>query len=174
MRRILAACLASLVIATLPARAAKPAAAPPVAACPDGAVAGRVFPMSIGGNRAGYHRECRLADGAGLYLFAFNDRGRGPSVRSRIVQDPAGIPAPEVLRMATLGAARAAGQGERLGSIVPGKLADFILVDGDPSADPGALRNLRLVVKDGVPLEPDAMWRELGILPLPANDAAPR
>ncbi len=32
---------------------------------------------------------------------------------------------------------------------------------------PGALRNLRLVVKDGVPLEPDAMWRELGILPLP-------
>ena len=31
-------------------------------------------------------------DGAGLYLFAFNDRGRGPSVRSRIVQDAAGIP----------------------------------------------------------------------------------
>jgi len=79
----------------------------------------------------------------------------------------AGIPAPEVLRMATLGAARAAGQGERLGSIVPGKLADFILVDGDPSADPGALRNLRLVVKDGVPLDPEAMWRELGIQPLP-------
>ena len=79
----------------------------------------------------------------------------------------AGIPAPEVLGMATLGAARAAGQGQRLGSIEPGKLADFILVDGDPSADPGALRNLRLVVKDGVPLEPDAMWRELGIRPLP-------
>ena len=79
----------------------------------------------------------------------------------------AGIPAPEVLQMATLGAARAAGQGDRLGSIAPGKLADLILVDGDPSLDPGALRNLRLVVKDGVPLEPDAMWRELGILPLP-------
>ena len=81
----------------------------------------------------------------------------------------AGIPAPEVLRMATLGAARAAGQGDRLGSIAPGKLADFILVDGDPSADPGALRNLRLVVKDGVPLEPEAMWRELGIQPLPTT-----
>ena len=54
--------------------------------------AGRVFPMSIGGNPAGYHRECRLSDGAGLYLFAFNDRGRGPSVRSRIEQDAAGIP----------------------------------------------------------------------------------
>ena len=79
----------------------------------------------------------------------------------------AGIPAPEVLQMATLGAARAAGQGDRLGSIAPGKLADLILVDGNPSLDPGALRNLRLVVKDGVPLEPDAMWRELGIQPLP-------
>jgi hypothetical protein len=48
--------------------------------------------MSIGGNRAGYHRECRLADGSGLYLYAFNDRGRGPSIRSRIVLDAAGIP----------------------------------------------------------------------------------
>ena len=48
----------------------------------------------------------------------------------------AGIPAPEVLQMATLGAARAAGQGERLGSIAPGKLADMILVDGDPSRIP--------------------------------------
>jgi imidazolonepropionase-like amidohydrolase len=78
----------------------------------------------------------------------------------------AGIPPAEVLQMATLTAARAAGQGERLGSIARGKLADLILVDGDPSADPGALRNLRLVVKDGVPLDPEAMWRELGILPL--------
>jgi len=46
-----------------------------------------------------------------------------------------------------LGAARANGLGDRLGSIAPGKLADLILVDGDPSADPGVLRNLRLVVK---------------------------
>jgi imidazolonepropionase-like amidohydrolase len=78
----------------------------------------------------------------------------------------AGIPAPEVLQIATLGAARAVDQGENLGSIAPGKLADFILVDGDPSQDPGALRNLRLVVKDGVPLDPEALWRELGIRPL--------
>jgi imidazolonepropionase-like amidohydrolase len=78
----------------------------------------------------------------------------------------AGIPAPEVLQLATLGAAQKAGQGDRLGSIVPGKLADLILVDGDPSTNPADLRNLRLVVKDGVPLDPEAMWRELGILPL--------
>jgi imidazolonepropionase-like amidohydrolase len=78
----------------------------------------------------------------------------------------AGIPAPEVLQMVTLGAAQKAGQGDRLGSIAPGKLADLILVDGDPSVNPGDLRNLRLIVKDGVPLDPEAIWRELGILPL--------
>ena len=49
---------------------------------------------------------------------------------------------------------------------MPGKLADLILVDGDPSVNPGDLRNLRLVVKDGVPLDPEAIWRELGIQPL--------
>ncbi len=106
---------------------------------------------------------------AGVPIVAGTDSlGGFALVRELELYVKAGIPAPEVLSMATLGAARAAGQGERLGSIAPGKLADFILVDGDPSADPGALRNLRLVVKDGVPLEPDAMWRELGIRPLPA------
>ena len=105
---------------------------------------------------------------AGVPIVAGTDSlGGFALVRELELYVKAGIPAPEVLGMATLGAARAAGQGERLGSIEPGKLADFILVDGDPSADPGALRNLRLVVKDGVPLEPDAMWRELGIRPLP-------
>lgn len=106
---------------------------------------------------------------AGVPIVAGTDSlGGFALVRELELYVKAGIPAPEVLRMATLGAARAAGQGERLGSIESGKLADFILVDGDPSADPGALRNLRLVVKDGMPLEPEAMWRELGIQPLPA------
>jgi hypothetical protein len=105
---------------------------------------------------------------AGVPLVAGTDSlGGFALVRELELYVKAGIPAPEVLQMATLGAARAVGQGERLGSIAPGKLADFILVDGDPSADPGALRNLRLVVKDGVPIEADAMWRELGIQPLP-------
>jgi imidazolonepropionase-like amidohydrolase len=105
---------------------------------------------------------------AGVPIVAGTDSlGGFALIRELELYVQAGIPAPEVLQMATLGAARAAGRGDRLGSIAPGKLADFILVDGDPSADPGALRSLRLVVKDGVPLDPVAMWRELGIAPLP-------
>jgi imidazolonepropionase-like amidohydrolase len=104
---------------------------------------------------------------AGVPLVAGTDSGYGFAlVRELELYVAAGIPAADVLQMATLGAARAAGMGDRLGSIEPGKLADLILVDGDPSVDPGALRNLRLVVKDGLLLEPEAMWRELGIGPL--------
>lgn len=107
---------------------------------------------------------------AGVPIVAGTDNGYGFAlVRELELYVAAGIPAAEVLQMATQGAARAVGQGETLGSIAPGKLADLILVDGDPSADPGALRNLRLVVKDGVPLDPEELWRELGIGPLPGT-----
>jgi imidazolonepropionase-like amidohydrolase len=78
----------------------------------------------------------------------------------------AGIPAPEVLRMATLGAARVAGRDDRLGSIAPGKLADLVLVDGDPTRTIADVRRVRLVVKDGAVFEADALCREVGIRPL--------
>jgi imidazolonepropionase-like amidohydrolase len=64
----------------------------------------------------------------------------------------AGIPVPELLRMATLGAAEVAGRGRDLGSIEPGKLADLILVDADPMANVQNTRRVSWVLKGGVPL----------------------
>ena len=81
----------------------------------------------------------------------------------------AGVPALEVLRIATLDAARLAGRERELGSIAPGKLADMILVDGDPSRDVGEVRRLRLVIKDGALFDPDALCRALGIQPVAAT-----
>jgi len=78
----------------------------------------------------------------------------------------AGIPAAEVLRIATLDAAQHAGRGADLGSIAPGKLADMILVDGDPSRTIGDVRRVRLVVKDGALHDPDELCRALGIRPV--------
>ena len=78
----------------------------------------------------------------------------------------AGIPPAEVLRIATLDAARHVGRDGELGSITPGKLADMILVDGDPSRNIGDVRHVRLVVKDGAIFDPDALCRALGIEPL--------
>jgi len=75
----------------------------------------------------------------------------------------AGIPAPKVLRLATLGAAEITGRADRLGSIEEGKLADLILVDGDPTRDISAIRNVELVIKDGMVLDPDALYAAVGV-----------
>ena len=61
-----------------------------------------------------------------------------------------GIPAHEVLRWATVNAAQRMGCGEERGRIAPGFRADLVVVAGDPTADIGALRQVRAVVKDGV------------------------
>lgn len=55
----------------------------------------------------------------------------------------------EVIHMATRIAAEALGREKELGTIEPGKLADLIVVEGDPLLDPEALRNVVLVIKDG-------------------------
>ena len=60
----------------------------------------------------------------------------------------AGIGASHVLRMATKDAAEHLGVDD-LGVVAPGKLADLILLDGDPTASLGALRNLSMVIQNG-------------------------
>jgi imidazolonepropionase-like amidohydrolase len=89
----------------------------------------------------------------------------------------AGIPPAEVLKDATLGSARYLGEDQRLGTIAPGKAADFLLVAGDPTADIAAVRKVRLVSKDGALYLPEEIHRALGIEPfapavrLPAGQA---
>lgn len=77
----------------------------------------------------------------------------------------AGIPAPEVLRIATLGAAQVAGREDRLGSVEVGKLADLILVDGDPASRISEIRNVSLVMKGGLLYDPGALYRVVGVEP---------
>ena len=55
----------------------------------------------------------------------------------------------EVLQTATLRAAEALGEGANLGSIEAGKLADLVIVGGDPLADVRNARNVRTVIKNG-------------------------
>lgn len=77
----------------------------------------------------------------------------------------AGLSPADALYTATLGAAKVARADDRLGSIEPGKAADLLLVQGDPSRDMGDLRKGVLVLKDGVVFEPDALYRAVGIAP---------
>lgn len=55
----------------------------------------------------------------------------------------------EALQTATVYAADALGVGAELGTVEPGKLADLVIVDGNPLADIRDARRVRMVVKDG-------------------------
>jgi hypothetical protein len=61
----------------------------------------------------------------------------------------AGIPPSEVLRIATILSARVIGVEDKLGSIEEGKLADMILVDGNPVKNISDIRRVELTIKDG-------------------------
>src|SRR5262249_6041081 len=62
----------------------------------------------------------------------------------------AGIPAPQVIRSATLIGARTIGHEEDMGTLEPGKLANMVFVRKNPLADVENLRTLVLTVKRGV------------------------
>jgi imidazolonepropionase-like amidohydrolase len=67
--------------------------------------------------------------------------------------------------MATLGNAHIMKRDRDLGSIAPGKLADFVLVDGDPTRDISDIRHTVLVSRGGTLYTPSAIYRTLGIRP---------
>lgn len=66
----------------------------------------------------------------------------------------AGLPPLVVLKAATINGARALGIADKLGSIENGKLADLVVVTGDPLDDIKATRNVRHVVKAGAIFDP--------------------
>ncbi|MGZ8362427.1 MAG: amidohydrolase family protein [Caulobacteraceae bacterium] len=75
----------------------------------------------------------------------------------------AGISNTDILYAATLGAASVNHHDKELGSIESGKLADLVLIDGDPSKNISDIRKTSLVIKDGAVFDPKALYAEVGI-----------
>jgi len=101
---------------------------------------------------------------AGVTIVAGTDSlGGFPLQRELELYVQAGIPAPEVLRIATLGAARVMHHDRELGSIVPGKLADLALIDGDPASNISDIRHVVTTVKNGVVYQAASLYQAVGV-----------
>jgi Tol biopolymer transport system component/imidazolonepropionase-like amidohydrolase len=72
-----------------------------------------------------------------------------------------GLTPVEALRTATMGSADALGAGADLGSIEPGKLADLVVIDGNPLANIRDLKRARKVMKGGQLFEAETLLRPL-------------
>ncbi len=77
----------------------------------------------------------------------------------------AGIPAAKVLQLATWGAATIMKKESQLGSVSPGKLADLILIDGDPVSNISDIRKVRTVIKNGVMFRSSELYQAIGVKP---------
>ena len=66
----------------------------------------------------------------------------------------AGFSPEEAIRIGTLNGALFLGEADRIGTLAAGKQADIVIVRGNPSSDIAAVRNVQLVLKDGIGYDP--------------------
>jgi imidazolonepropionase-like amidohydrolase len=77
----------------------------------------------------------------------------------------AGFTPIEAIQAATIVPARAMKREKESGTVEAGKVADFIVVDGDPLADLRNLRRVSTVVKAGRAYDTAKLWRMVGFQP---------
>jgi imidazolonepropionase-like amidohydrolase len=90
--------------------------------------------------------------------------------REMHVLQAAGIPAADVIRIATINGARALGIDDAHGSIAVGKSGDLCIVQGNPLQDIRCTRNVRHVVRAGIAYEPAKLLAECQGKLGPANE----
>jgi imidazolonepropionase-like amidohydrolase len=102
---------------------------------------------------------------AGIPIAMGTDAGNpgtahGPSVyREMEAMQQAGMPAGAVFAAATIVSARAMALDGEIGSIAPGKRADLVVFEADPTADARNARRIRFVIRNG------KLYRQQQLLP---------
>ncbi|HEY5060042.1 MAG TPA: amidohydrolase family protein, partial [Gemmatimonadaceae bacterium] len=109
----------------------------------------------------------RALHDAGVPLVAGTDEGvPGLSVYREVeLYAKAGIPPIDALRSATAVPAQVMKLDRSLGTIEPGKIADLIVLDGNPLTRIENLEHVRLVMKGGVLYRSADLWRAAGFKP---------
>lgn len=77
----------------------------------------------------------------------------------------AGISPLDAIKAATIVSARAFNLEKDLGSIETGKIADLILIDGNPLENISYIRKVKFVVKDGRMYDVAPLWQSVGFTP---------
>jgi len=91
----------------------------------------------------------RLYDG-GVTLVAGTDNTYGTTYHREIeLYEQAGIPAPQVLQIATIGSARVMKEEKDYGSITAGKVADILIVNGKPAQQVKDIEKVETVIRGG-------------------------
>lgn len=118
-------------------------------------------------HRAAYERMVALVGElhrSGVAIVAGTDAVAGLAyARELELYVQGGIAPAEVLRIATVNAARAMKLERERGSLAKGQVADLILVDGDPSRIVSDLRRVRTVIRGDRLFDADALAREAGL-----------
>lgn len=103
---------------------------------------------------------------AGVPILAGTDATAGLMLHRELeLEVDAGIPPAKSLQIATFNAARLLKQEKELGSIAPGKRADFLLVEGNPVEHISDIRRCRRVMRDGILYKSDDLYAAVGISP---------
>ncbi|MGH8031947.1 MAG: amidohydrolase family protein, partial [Luteimonas sp.] len=102
---------------------------------------------------------------AGVPLVAGTDATPGFTLQRELeLYVQAGLTPSQALQVATRDGAKYARVPDR-GVIAPGKRADLILIDGDPTRNIADIRKVALVMKGGVAYAPDALYEAIGVKP---------
>lgn len=99
-----------------------------------------------------HHASFRKAVQAGVKIAMGTDSGvtpHGDNLEELEIMAELGMPKPDVLRASTMVAAELMGTDHEVGSLEPGKLADFVIVNGDPLDFGGFKDHIEHVWKDG-------------------------
>jgi hypothetical protein len=115
---------------------------------------------------------------AGVPLVAGTDGLPGFTLQRELeLYVQAGLTPAQTLQVATWNAAKYARVLGDRGSVTPGKAADLILVDGDPTRDISSIRRVAMVLKGDKVYYPSEVYTELGVKPfaepLRFKDVAP-
>jgi len=114
------------------------------------------WPLTVEMLRNAMAFDKAFSDAGGLLAAGLDPSGIGGSIpgfgdqRNYQLLIEAGFTPVQVVQIMTLNGAKILGIADKTGTIEPGKAADLDVLDGDPVANPAAIRNVTVVFKDGI------------------------